>query len=243
MLDASYQFRARLQQEHEAQTNQRKGDRTRDRLKLATIDALSEIGYRDMKVTDICERAGVSSGTFYLYFQNKTEVTHVVLEEFIGHLDQLLSNRSAEKSAFRTLYQANLEWLKSIRANAGLFRCILQIGDASPELSVLTHGLNARWYRRIMKNVMRRFPRADQSSEDTVLLVVYALGSMMDEIAHKLVVDLDPHLAELVEKVAPRDEDFAELLSMIWYRTLYGKTPKEPLSTEASRLLTSLSGG
>jgi hypothetical protein len=36
----------------------RKGERTRDRIRLATVALLNEVGYRHLKVADICDRAG-----------------------------------------------------------------------------------------------------------------------------------------------------------------------------------------
>src|SRR5690242_10782142 len=45
-----------------------KGQRTRFRLKIAAIAALAEVGYQDLKVSDVCERAEVAQGTFYSYF-------------------------------------------------------------------------------------------------------------------------------------------------------------------------------
>lgn len=240
MPEAPYEFRERLLNEQKVQSGQRKSDRTRDRLKLAAIDALSETGYRDMKVTDVCDKAGVSSGTFYLYFENKTNVTLVVLEEFIAHLDEVLSRKPSAGTAFDAIYHANLEWLKSIRLNAGLFRCILQVGDESPELSTLIHQLNGRWYQRITRSVLRRFPAEAGTAEESVLLAIYGLGSMMDEICRKLVIYPDPDLVSLVDSITPTDEAFAEFLTLIWYRTLYGISPPQDLSGEASRLLASL---
>jgi AcrR family transcriptional regulator len=237
---ASHDFRENLLNLQKTQVNQRKSDRTRDRLKLAAIDALSESGYRDLKVTDVCGKAGVSSGTFYLYFENKTDVTLVLLEEFVAHLDEVLSRKTSTATAFEAIYHANLEWLKSIRLNAGLFRCILQVGDESPELSTLIRQLNGRWYRRIALSVLRRFPADGDVDEETVLLATYGLGSMMDEICRKLVIYPDPDLVSLVNAITPTDEAFAEFLTLIWYRTLYGNSPPQALSGEASRVLASM---
>src|ERR1700712_3561887 len=49
-----------------------KGARTRDALKLGAIKMLDSVGYHAMRVSDICDAAGVSGATFYLYFTNKS---------------------------------------------------------------------------------------------------------------------------------------------------------------------------
>lgn len=61
------------------------GLRTLARLLEAGLDTLADRGYRETRVDDICARAGVSHGTFYLYFANKAELfdalAHVVGDE------------------------------------------------------------------------------------------------------------------------------------------------------------------
>jgi AcrR family transcriptional regulator len=229
MTDIEYDFRKVLEQRN-AQPNRRKGDRTRDRVKLAAANCLAVTGYREVKVTDIAEEAGVSSGTFYLYFENKTIVTHAVLEELLDYLDMVLSGETSANTPFGALCVANAKWLAFIRANAGLFRCILQVSDESPEISGLVHRLNARWYSRIARNVARRFPSDQAPSEEALLLTVYSLGSTMDEIVRKLIIYPDENLAALIKSTMSDDQQFAEFLSVIWHRTLYGRPPEEALS-------------
>lgn len=240
MTNTIYKFQTYLKNQHNKQPNRRKSDRTRDHLKLAAIDVLSNIGYRKMKVLDICQKATVSSGTFYLYFENKIDITQVILEEFIAHLDNILGGPHTKRTPFDTIYQGNLEWLKSIRANAGLFRCVLQIGDESPELSELIHQLNINWYNRIANSVVRRYGISEKLEEDTILFATFSLGSMMDELARKLVIYADPNLTKLVDDIAPTDEACAEFLSLIWYRTLYGCSPSEELTADTSKILSTL---
>src|SRR5262245_15604437 len=59
-----------------------KSDRTRFRLKIATVSVLAEVGYQDLKVSDICERAEVALGTFYNYFTEKSVIAAEVLLDF-----------------------------------------------------------------------------------------------------------------------------------------------------------------
>ena len=51
----------------------RQGEATRARLLEAAVPALAERGYHATRVDDLVDRAGVSHGTFYTYFQNKED--------------------------------------------------------------------------------------------------------------------------------------------------------------------------
>lgn len=202
---------------------QRKGERTRDRIRLATIELLNDAGYRDMKVSDICERAGVTPPVLYLYFDSKQSLVRDVLGEFL----QAFMNRATAGSArtpFQAIYDANLHWVRLARANAGLMRCLLQFSEAEKEFADLFAQEGNRWNLRIVQSVAHRFPRAG-TEEDEIHFIVHALSGLMDEITRKLFMDEDPGLLRLVARVAPSDEALAGMLTTIWHRALYGFDP------------------
>lgn len=64
---------------------QRKGAATRTRLVDAATETFGSLPFDDVKVTDVTRCAGVSSGTFYTYFESKEaifgEVATIVLAE------------------------------------------------------------------------------------------------------------------------------------------------------------------
>ena len=65
-----------------------KARRTRNRLLLAAYEQFSETGYRGTKVGDISERAGVSLGTFYQYFDSRDDVMSSLVAEYVrGSID------------------------------------------------------------------------------------------------------------------------------------------------------------
>lgn len=202
-----------------------KGARTKDQLKLAAIRVLDDVGYHAMRVSDICEAAEVGGATFYLYFKNKTAITLEVLSEFSDYTNSLMSSSYAAPSAFESIRDGNIRWLRMVRANAGLMRCTLQLGDEEPTFSALVNEMNRRWYQRIAASVVRHFP-AGAVSDDAALLAAYALGSMMDELIRKLLVYPDPSLAALVERFAPSDEALSDFLSVLWHQALYARVPE-----------------
>jgi len=200
-----------------------KGGRTKDALKLGAIRVLDDVGYHAMRLSDICDTAGVSGATFYLYFENKSDITLQVLSEYTAYFEKGVDvppSLPGARTPFEAMRAANLRWLSVVRANAGLSRCIMQLGDEEPGFRELVHRTNREWYERIAASIARRFP-TEAASKDVVLLAAYSLGAMMDEMARKLIVYPDPALLELTARVASSDEEIADFFTVLWYRALY----------------------
>lgn len=224
-----------LERRQSSDQSRRKGERTRDRLKLAAVQLLDEVGYRDMRVADICKRAGVSAATFYLYYKNKSQITVETLTEFLETVFGAAQADGPYASAFEAIYRTNLGWIATVRANAGLLRCLMQVGDETPEFATLNQKANYDWYLKVSGS-LRRSPRTD---EDTALMVAYSLGSMIDELCRRLYVAQDPHLVDLVARLAASDEELAEFTAVLWHRAAYACDPSE-VRTKPGRKLVQL---
>jgi len=61
-----------------------KGERTRARLVVAAEEVFGEGTYDEASIVEITRRAGVSQGTFYLYFPGKIEIFREVVRD-LGH--------------------------------------------------------------------------------------------------------------------------------------------------------------
>jgi AcrR family transcriptional regulator len=61
-------------------TLRRQGEATRARI-LDTVPALAEIGFQAARVDDVVRLAGVSHGTFYLYFSNKEDLFRAAAQQ------------------------------------------------------------------------------------------------------------------------------------------------------------------
>jgi AcrR family transcriptional regulator len=218
----------------EAAPKRTKGERTKDMLKFGAIKVLDDVGYHAMRVSDICEAAGVAAATFYLYFDNKEQVTQVVLAEYLDAAMEMMAVRPESKGAFAAIRASHLKWIEVMYANAGLMRCILQLGDEVSDFSDLAHRANKHWYERIAQSVLRDHGEG-AVSPDVALLAAYALGSMMDELARKLVIHPDPALVELKERTAPSNADLADFLAVLWYQALYGPVPRDAKLARAAR--------
>ncbi|TPE61374.1 TetR/AcrR family transcriptional regulator [Sandaracinobacter neustonicus] len=224
----------------ETAPKQTKGERTRDKLKFGAIQVLDEVGYHAMRVSDICDAAGVAAATFYLYFDNKEQVTSVVLGECLEASMKMMATRHSGKSAFEAIRASNMKWVQVTAANAGLMRCILQLGDEVEEFRNLSNAANKKWYERIAQSILREHGTA--LPHDVALLSAYALGSMMDELARKLLIHPDPALVDLQLRVAPSHEDLADYLSVLWHQALYGRIPADIDLRPAAAAATALVG-
>ena len=84
-------------------TNKDKANK-RQAIVRAAIQAFSHKGYHQTKVQDITESIGISTGTFYIYFQNKRDVFVEVIDEIfrtiVGEAAQELRE---EESPYRRL--------------------------------------------------------------------------------------------------------------------------------------------
>ncbi|MES2057166.1 MAG: TetR/AcrR family transcriptional regulator [Pseudomonadota bacterium] len=209
---------------------QQKGTRTRERLKIAAAEVLEEKGYLATKAGDIAARAGVAEGSFYIYFKDKTDSTITVLttllDEFI-----LLPSEAADTSEhpFKAIRRANRRWIAVARANPGLMRCVLQLGDENADFAAVVQRTNRNWFGHVARRVVRRRGVIDQAP---TLFAVYLLGAMMDELLRKLIVYPDRDFLTLLQNLHGDDEMVADATSVMWLRVLY---PNESLPRNLPR--------
>lgn len=197
-----------------------KGQRTRERLKIAAARMLEQKGYHAMRVSDVTEAAGLAEGSFYVYFKDKFDVTRTVLSALLEDFFSIELVPAEGRSPFASIRWANRRWIAMCRNNAGLMRCVLQVGDEDPEFARLISRTNRVWYERVAEGVLRRFP--DEAAErGPALLAAYCLGAMMDDLSRKLIVYNDPEFQALLSELHADDEALADATSVIWMRVLY----------------------
>lgn len=222
MLD----YTAYLDQRVKREGPKRKGERTRDRLKVATSELLNETSFQELRITDICDRAEVAPGTFYLYYENKQILTIEILSEYVEMWTELSSNTAAglegEGDLFEAIYHTNLSYIQMAQANPGLTRCVMQMSDLEPEFAAFVHSVSSRIYARTVAAIAKR---TRLPSSPLLLLTINALGSMMDDLVRRLFVGNDPHLTSCITDMRMNTEDLAKHLTMLWYRCIFGEDP------------------
>ena len=63
-----------------------KGQQTEQLIKAAARTVFKRDGYLNARMTDIADEAGKSPGTLYNYFDNKREILHAMLEDFLSRV-------------------------------------------------------------------------------------------------------------------------------------------------------------
>lgn len=201
-----------------AHTRLPKRDRTRERLRIATVQVLNERGYEDMRTLTITEKAGLSEGLFYVYFKSKVDITLSILREFHQEFLELHTLSQPQASAFQVIQAANRRWVKVAVANPGVMRCVFQAGNEEPEFAAFVNKINKDWLARVLHSVQRRKPK---TGNKTSMLPLYMLGGMMDELIRKLVVYPDPEFLAVIKENGADHDAIADAATMIWYRVLY----------------------
>lgn len=121
------------------------GRRTLARLLEAGLEVFAEKGYRQARVDDICHQAGVSHGTFYLYFANKAECFDALARDVGDEMRGLVARLGpvgAGAAGFREL-RAWLESFTTLYEHHYPVVRVWQSDDVDPALVRLGAGILA----------------------------------------------------------------------------------------------------
>jgi AcrR family transcriptional regulator len=198
-----------------------KGQRTRYRLKTAAAALLERTGYHDLHVAKICKTAGVSLGTFYIYFKDKRDIAREVLSDFAQALWQGLgpAEPAAVEGEFARIFAANLHYVVVFRQNPGLMRCLIQIDDRFEDFADIWRDTNEAWTGRFVGRA--KSAGRVRASEASLRFVGITLGGMADQLLYSRFVRRDPNACDAY----PNDRSLAQALSVLWYRALYAADP------------------
>jgi len=154
----------------------RTGEVTRARLLDAGMAVLSERGYHAARVDDVVTAAGVSHGTFYLYFSNKEALVLALAERCatdLGALVGRLGDIPADDAGRRAVREWLTEFIAIYRAYGVVIRSWVENQVSNPELTQL--GLDT--FASVADQLMGRMER---SHPDDAALRVTALVSLME---------------------------------------------------------------
>lgn len=112
-----------------------KGARTRRRLLEAAEQVFADLGYHDASIVKITEAAGVSQGTFYLYFGGKQEIFDVLVEDLNTRLRHAMSEASAKGTTRMEAERLGFEaFFRFTADHPALYRVIRQAEFVSPRM-------------------------------------------------------------------------------------------------------------
>jgi AcrR family transcriptional regulator len=194
----------------------RKSDRTRARLQAAVCELLEDSVPADLRVDQICEKAGTSHGTFYVYFPDIHTLLTRTLAEFVKFLENALL--MAGKDAPDVPRAVTHAYFGIFEANRGLMRCLVSRAGDLPEANALFEALNRRWAELVAEAATRyAVAQGHPPPEwDEMMLRAYIVGGMVDQFLISLFFGTDATLATLSED----RERVVNTLNTLWTRGL-----------------------
>ena len=194
----------------------RKAERTRARLQSAVCDLLDDAVPADLRVDQVCARAGTSHGTFYVYFPDLRALLTETLAAFVDFLETSL--RAAGRDAPDRPRAATRAYVALFEANRGVMRCLVARAGDLPEANALFEAMNRRWAETVTGAALRRAQAEGRPApdRDDLLRRAYALGGMVDQYLVTLFFGSDGTLAALSQ-----DRDaLVDTFTTLWTRGL-----------------------
>ncbi|MCF0234312.1 MAG: TetR/AcrR family transcriptional regulator [Thermoguttaceae bacterium] len=150
----------------------------RNRLVLAALDEVEEVGFQRFSVRNVARRAGVSCAAPYKHFKNKREIFEAILQHineiWLARQDALLT-KYADCSIRRRLVEMSLEYVRFMVENPR-FRSILMIYDETfdPEYLQIKAKLSER-----SKELIREYCQEVGMPERTAKIKMYVVRSLI----------------------------------------------------------------
>jgi AcrR family transcriptional regulator len=116
----------------------RKGVETRARLLAAAKEVFEQDGFLDARISDIAERAGLSHGSFYHYFESKEEVFREVAGEVEQRLREplysVILDPNSNASPYERIHEGIRRNFQSYRDEARIMGVIEQVSRFDEDL-------------------------------------------------------------------------------------------------------------
>ena len=199
-----------------------RGERARARLKEAALAVLEREGYHKMRIADVTSEAGVAQGLFYHYFSDLKSLTREVLTDFAQASSdpQEVEKGVAKGDWYARIYAYNLVIVRSYARRPGIMRCLLQLADEDPEFSSMLRQTYREQLMWLVELMPRMFPEV-KFREHQALMVAYSLAGIGEGLIREYFINESRTLRSAKLSI----EEFAELLSTMFYRALFLEHP------------------
>ncbi len=196
--------------------------RSRDKLKGATSELLNERGFRQIRVQDVTERAGVAAGLFYRYFRDLREIVYEVSKEFMEQLNAQTGDLASAAHPYDQIYERHSLALNLFTQNPGIVRCMFQHDGDYPEFGLAWKAAAHDWNLQVADFLQANISIDAEHAQHTA----FVLGAMTEGVFFQYLIR---HTEDL-EDMGPVPNDIAEMISVMWYRTIFlGNPPADKL--------------
>lgn len=185
-----------------------KGARTRTRLLEAAKEIFEENGFLSARISDIAERAGLSHGSFYHYFESKEqifrEVAALVDDQLGAPLAEVVLAPSSDLSPHERLREAVRRHFEAYRAEARIMGLIEQVSRYDDEVDALMLSRHRQYAEQMAESIrqLQRRNLADKSLDPAIAAT--AIGALTARFAELWLVQgaVDTSMDEAVEQVS-----------------------------------------
>jgi len=160
----------------------RKGAQTRARLVDAAKQVFEEDGFLEARISDIAERAGLSHGSFYTYFESKEEIFREVAlgveERLSAPLGDVILAPSSQATPQERIREAIRRHLESYRKEARIMGLIEQVSRYDDSLNAALLQRHERYRQLVAESIaqLQRHGLADPKLDPNIASAV--VGSM-----------------------------------------------------------------
>ncbi|WP_299911774.1 TetR/AcrR family transcriptional regulator [uncultured Paracoccus sp.] len=145
-----------LDQRAFAMRKRRKRTRTRAALLAAAARELERVGYDALTVEGISEAAGVTRGTFYLYYKSRSAIMSVILRFYWVLLAKYRPRGGADLPLSQTIERSNTYLVQVIARNTQLLLAREILMTESPGLARRLDQVNDQWAGQVVRALVLR---------------------------------------------------------------------------------------
>jgi len=177
-----------------------------------------------MRIADVTGEAGVAQGLFYHYFKDLKSLTLEVLTDFAqASNDPLQIEKNVSRGDwYARIYAHNLVIVRGYARRPGVMRCLLQLADEDEEFSGMLRENYRNQLMWLVDLMPKLFPQV-RFKKQQALMVVYSLAGIGEGLIREYFINESKTLRAANLTV----EQFAELLTTMFYRALFLQHPNE----------------
>ncbi len=200
----------------------RSGEKSRLKPLASGARRLEIVGFRDVLVEDVCRDADLAKGTFYIYFESKEVFLRELMKQYVDFELHTYPSLAPTRSPYRGVHDWVSWYEGTFAANAGILRCMIEMGATDAAAEACWHGRNQAIVERALEVLRRRLEKAPSAREIELLrAAIRAGGSMMDQsLFERYRIQVGTGMKE-----ASDAELMIDLHALLLYRVLYGSDP------------------
>jgi AcrR family transcriptional regulator len=178
-----------------------KGERTRKELLKGATAVFERDGFLNARIADIAEKAGVSHGSFYHYFDSKEQIFRELAEELEITLLSVTPADVGHRDPIERIRTANRDYLAAYVRSAKIMRVIEEVSRYDDEVRKIRDVRDDEFNDRLERAIRRL---QDEGSADRALdasYAAFALGCMVarfaEMFARRGIFDFDKAVEQL----------------------------------------------